>query len=242
MVKFNNSNIQSQNKIFFNSTQVSNVYFGANPNSYTKIYQYDNEKPTINMVTTSYVSTTQSYYVISGYISDSISGVKEATLNGSLLSLGANGYFQFGVYPYVGNNTYNIVVADNAGNITTTSVTIYRYIPQAHEVSYLSCITGDNGDYHATHSTWFLEQGESKQVDSDVSWAGWLIVSGLPAGTTSVTVNFLGNRGAGSATYTDLSSNIRLSDSDHESMWCNETGRNYEVKAEAGIRSIIAYY
>jgi hypothetical protein len=52
----------------------------------------------------------------------------------------------------------------------------------------------------------------------------------------------LGNRGAGSVTYTDLSSNIRLSDADHESMWSNETGRNYEVKADAGIRSIVAYY
>lgn len=242
MVKFNNSNIQSQNKIFFNSTQVSNVYFGVNPNSYTKIYQYDNEKPTINMVTTSYVSTTQSYYVISGYVSDSISGVKQATLNGSSLSIDGNGYFAFGVYPYIGNNVYNIVVVDNAGNTTTTSVTIYRYNPQPHEISITNVITGDNGDYHATHSSWFLEQGESKQIDSDVSWAGWLIVSNLPAGTTSVTINFLGNRGAGSATYTDLSSNIRLSDSDHESMWCNETGRNYEVKAEAGIKSIIAYY
>ena len=194
------------------------------------------------MITTSYVSTTQSYYVISGYVSDSISGIKQATLNGSSLSIDGNGYFAFGVYPYIGNNVYNIVVVDNADNIATTSVTIYRYNPQPHEISIFNVITGDNGNYYATHTTGFLEQGESKQVDSDVSWYGWLHVSGLPAGTTSVTVNFMGNRGAGSVTYTDLSNDIRLSDSDHESMWCNETGRQYYVEAKAGIASVIAYY
>ena len=48
--------------------------------------------------------------------------------------------------------------------------------------------------------------------------------------------------GRGIVTYTNLSSDIYLSDSKDVNMHCNETDRTYCVSASAGIESILAYY
>lgn len=216
-------------------------------NSY-RVYK-DNSSPTLTVVNPASSSsanpttTVSTSYTVSGTVSDAESGLARVTVNGNLATVNGNN-FSYVLTGISGTNVIpvTIVATDNVGH--TTTVTRYlRHETQPHSLPVnTTLISGDNGTTTASHTESFLEQGESRQITSNVSWGGYLNVNQLPVGTTQVVVTFIGNRGPGTATYTNLSSNIRLSDSDTKSEWCNETGRWYYVTATAGVRSITAYY
>jgi len=74
--------------------------------------------------------TEKDFIEVTGYITDDDSGVEEAKLNNTKLTLSSNGSFSQRVNLDLGSNTIRITATDKAGNEATETITVVREKPE----------------------------------------------------------------------------------------------------------------
>lgn len=92
----------------------------------TQVWQYDNTPPTLALTspyTGEIISANARTFSIRGSVSDAASGINKVTVNGTQVTI-TNGVFTYTAANSGGN--YTIKAYDNAGNVRTKTVRIYR--------------------------------------------------------------------------------------------------------------------
>jgi len=77
-------------------------------------------EPNANLV------TTEESVMITGYITDDDTGIEEAKINNSRLSLSSDGNFSYKASLQIGSNSFKITASDKAGNEDSVTITIQR--------------------------------------------------------------------------------------------------------------------
>lgn len=129
--------------IYFNNKQVKQIYVKRN-NTQKMVWQYDITAPTIT-ITSSTAVRNNPYYTLTGYASDSESGVASVSING--VSVGAS--FSVGYTLGEGITNFTISATDKAGNSSSTSVSIiYVNTGADAPVSYSQARHGYEGNWN----------------------------------------------------------------------------------------------
>ena len=129
--------------IYFNSRQVKQIYVKKN-NAQKMVWQYDITAPSI-VITSSTAVRNSPYYTLTGYASDSESGVASVSING--VSVGAS--FSIGYTLGEGVTNFTISATDKAGNSSSTSFSIiYVNTGADAPVSYSQARHGYEGNWN----------------------------------------------------------------------------------------------
>lgn len=144
--------IDSSDKLFYNSNQMKRGFYEDKDNDNRQIYQWDITPPTISIDSKDVGSgTKESPYlvldksqVITGKVTDDGSGVASLTLNGKVsVPVKNDGTFSVNVNLVEGTTTeFSLTATDNAGN-TTPSNSIFMKADTTTPTINITSLTGD---------------------------------------------------------------------------------------------------
>lgn len=133
---------------------------GVGRQSTTTFHAYYDTNPPSIVLTSSTATTTARSYTLSGRALDSESGISGVTVNGSAVSVDANGYFSKNYTLSEGVNTFTAVATDKKGNSSSTSLSVVWVNPATDY--------GTNVNYNGSHSHQDSANGLSCRYSDDV--------------------------------------------------------------------------
>ncbi len=133
------------------------------------VWQYDITKPTltINQSTSSRYYTRNNSFTISGSASDTESGIKSVTVDGTVVSTSSGSWSRTVTLSW-GDQTHTIVATDNAGNSTTAYV-YTQYETTAPSISISSPSSTSSGSPTFTFGSSYTVTGTVSDANSGVA-------------------------------------------------------------------------